>query len=148
MCHYWITKYTICGCICDDIYQLCPYREYCFGTVLTQTEYEEDLCWQCRDDANERTRWVQLVREMETPAAEVLADTGLLVQFEGEKEGKVEKGAEKGAEAQKENGGREGKGERNRRPKLVTSDVSRVCDPEVIKRGRGRVRRACFDEME
>lgn len=139
MCHYWTTKYTFCGCICDDIYQLCPYREYCVGTVLTQTEYEDDLCWECRDDAKERTRWVELVREMETPAAEAMADT----QSEGEKEGE----AEKGAKGQEGNGGGEGKGKRIRRPKLVTCDVSRVCDPEVIKRGCERVRRACFDEM-
>ncbi|EYE91725.1 uncharacterized protein EURHEDRAFT_526108 [Aspergillus ruber CBS 135680] len=146
MCHYWTTKYTLCGCICDDIYQLCPYREYCSGAVLTQTEYEEDMCWQCRDDENERIRLVELVREMEDSAAEVLADTGLPVESDGE--GEREKNAEKGAEGQNENSGGEGKGKRIRRPKLVTCDVSRACDPEVIKRGHERVRRACFDEMK
>lgn len=135
MCHYWTTKYTLCGCICDDIYQLCPYREYCFGTVLTQTEYEEDLCWECRETAEKRSRWIELVREMEA-----MED----MQFEEEKD----REAEKGAEGQERNEGGEGKGKRIRCPKLVTFDVSRVCDPEVIKRGRERVRRACFDETE
>ncbi|BCR89188.1 uncharacterized protein ACHE_50386S [Aspergillus chevalieri] len=146
MCHYWTAKYTLCGCICDDIYQLCPCREYCFGTVLTQTEYEDDLCWQCRETADQRTRWVQVVRGIETLEPEALADT----QSEREKEGKVEKGSEKGDEGQKGTGGKEKNTDKQmaRRAKLVTCDVSRVCDPEVIKRGRERVRRACFDKME
>lgn len=133
MCHYWTTKYTLCGCICDDIYQPCPYRDYCFGTVLIQTEYEYDSCWQCCDNAEERTRWVEVVREMETTGPEVLADT----QSEGEKKGKMEKGAEKqeGSSNEEKHIGKQ----MVCRPKLVTCDVSRVCDPRVIKKGREHV---------
>lgn len=87
-----------------------------------------------------------MVRGIETLEPEALADT----QSEREKEGKVEKGSEKGDEGQKGTGGKEKNTDKQmaRRAKLVTCDVSRVCDPEVIKRGRERVRRACFDKME